>query len=690
MTEYKTKNEFGRNLMKDTSCQRQILWSQYLIFINMKKSVVFFFALAISSLALAQNLVKRLIKPEDIYRMKALSNPKLSPDGNWIMYQVSKADSAKDKYESKLYMISTSGNDTVQLTDEKSAGAPAWSPDNKYISFLSKGKVENEGSQIFLMNRKGGEPMQLTSLKGEISSYKWFNDGSKILMEIRDPNTADTAKTKIRKPFEINRFHFKDDSDGYLDNRQTHLYVLDVKTKKVDTLTKGNKSQTNSAVSYDGKMVAYVSNTSEDPDRNDNSDIFLMDLATKQTLQVTTFKGPNSGPKFSPDGKQLLYNQSTGEGNFSMYETAQLFLYDIAAKKSTNLSAAIDRSIASPAWSHDGKFIYALVEDDRKQNIVEFDVAGKTHRNLTTESGSYSSIEINSKGQMVALYSDNNTPNEIYIRNNNGFTRVTRISDEFLAPLKPIFVKGFEGMASDKSRVSGILYLPDSTAKKLPLVLFIHGGPVAQDEYAFDMSRQVLAGAGFAVAAVNYRGSSGRGSEYTKAIYADWGNKEVKDIIGLADQLIKMGVADSTKLGIGGWSYGGILTNYTIATDTRFKAAVSGAGSSLQLSMYGSDQYITQYEEELGAPWKNPKKWMDLSYPFYKVEQIKTPTLFMASQDDFNVPVIGAEQMYQAFKSTGIPTELVIYPNQHHGVRVPSYIVHRYKKHIGWYNKYLK
>jgi dipeptidyl aminopeptidase/acylaminoacyl peptidase len=245
-------------------------------------------------------------------------------------------------------------------------------------------------------------------------------------------------------------------------------------------------------------------------------------------------------------------------------------------------------------------------------------------------------------------------------------------------------------MSSDKKQVNGILYLPDSTAKNLPLILFIHGGPVAQDEYAFDMSRQILAGAGFAVAAVNYRGSSGRGIAYTKAIYADWGNKEVKDIIGVADHLIKTGIADPSKLGIGGWSYGGILTNYTIATDARFKAAVSGAGSSLQTSMYGSDQYITQYEEELGKPWKNPQKWMDLSYPFYKVDKIKTPTVFMASEDDFNVPVIGAEQMYQAFKSEGIPTELVIYPGQHHGVRVPSYIIHRYKKHIDWYNKYLK
>ncbi|HEX5667499.1 MAG TPA: S9 family peptidase [Chitinophagaceae bacterium] len=656
----------------------------------MRKSIVFLSFLFLISDAIGQNVAKRLIRPEDIYRMKSVGSPKISPDGNWILYSLSKIDSAKDRSESKLYMISTNGEETIQLTDERSAGSPAWSPDNKYISFTSKGKAENSPSQIFLMNRKGGEPMQLTEVKGEISRYKWFYDGSKILIEMRDPNTADTAKTKIRKPFEIDRYHFKDDIDGYLDNRKTHLYVFDIKTKKIDTLTRGNKNQTNASVSHDGKMIAYVSNITDDPDRNANTDVFLMDLASKQSQQITTFKGPNSSPDFSPDDQYISFNQSTGEGNFTMYELSQLHLYHIPTKKITNISAALDRSVQSPIWSNDSKFIYALVEDDRKQNITEFDVAKNAYRSLTNEVGSYASIDINSSGQMVALYGNKDTPNEIYTRKGSGFSRLTNISAEFLAPLKPVYVKGFEAMSSDKNQVNGILYLPDSTAKNLPLILFIHGGPVAQDEYAFDMSRQILAGAGFAVAAVNYRGSSGRGIAYTKAIYADWGNKEVKDIIGVADHLIKTGIADPSKLGIGGWSYGGILTNYTIATDTRFKAAVSGAGSSLQLALYGSDQYINQYEEELGKPWKNPKKWMDLSYPFYKVEQIKTPTVFMASEDDFNVPVIGAEQMYQAFKSTGIPTELVIYPGQHHGVRVPSYIIHRYKKHIDWYKKYLK
>jgi dipeptidyl aminopeptidase/acylaminoacyl peptidase len=654
----------------------------------MRNLITFAILLCLALQAIAQE--KRLIRPEDLFRMKSISSPKLSPDGQWIMYSLSKADSAKDRYESKLYMMSTDGKETIQLTDERSAGSPAWSPDNAYISFLSKSKVEAEPSQLFLMNRKGGEPMQLTHIKGEIFRYKWFEDGKRILLEIRDPNTADTAKTKIRKPYEIDRFHFKDDADGYLDNRKVHLYVFDLHTKKLDTLTRGEKNETNATITRDGQFIAYVSNVTLDPDRNANTDIFLMNVISRKTEQITHYPGSDNNPEFSPDGTHLSFNRSTGQGNFTMYELSELHLYSISSKSITNISSSLDRSIEETSWSPDSKFIYALIENDRKQNIISFDLQNNKTTWITDQTGVYASLEIGEKGEMLALYSDMHTPREIYFNKGNGFKRLTNISDEFRSPLKTIYVKGIEAISSDKNKVSGILYLPDSTARNLPLILFIHGGPVAQDDYSFDMSRQILAGAGFAVAAVNYRGSSGRGKEYTKSIYGDWGNKEVKDIIAIANQLIKDGVVDANKLGIGGWSYGGILTNYTIATDTRFKAAVSGAGSSFQLSLYGTDQYITQYEEELGKPWKNPKKWMDLSYPFFKVEQIKTPTLFMASEDDFNVPVVGAEQMYQAFKSTGIPTELIIYPNQHHGIRVPSYIIHRHYKHINWFNKYLK
>ena len=651
------------------------------------------FSTMLCFVARAQNTGLRNIGPNDIYRMSTISSPKISPEGNWVLYSVSTIDSAKDKFSSKLYMVSADGKETVALTEQtKGASNYNWSPDGKYISFLAAGKEEEEGSQLFLMDRRGGEPIQVTHIKGELEAYHWFKDGKHLIFTIKDFNYADTAKSKNRKPYEIDRYRFKADYEGYLDNRKTHLYSFELATKKLDTLTKGNYNESDISISSDGKMITYASNVSASPDQNDNASIFLLNLGASQTpIKLTTYKGSNHSPKFSPDNLSIAYLQASSEDAYDMYDLKQLAVIDIKTKTSKVITKNFDRSIDNIIWANDSKSVYALVEDDRAQNIMQINASSGEVKPFTSEMAVYNGLDINENGTMVALYSNTATPNEIYIASNNtSFQKITHLQDAFLAPLKKIVVKGISAIASDKNKVNGILYLPDSNAKKLPLILFIHGGPVAQDEYSFDMTRQIYAAAGYAVVAVNYRGSSGRGANYTKSIYADWGNKEVKDIIGIANELIKQGIADSSKLAIAGWSYGGILTNYTIATDTRFKAAVSGAGSSLMLSFYGTDQYVTQYEPELGKPWNNLKKWLDVSYPFFKVKEIKTPTLFMASQADFNVPVVGAEQMYQAFKSEGIPTQLIIYPNQNHGIRVPSYLVHRYNSHLNWFKTYLK
>jgi dipeptidyl aminopeptidase/acylaminoacyl peptidase len=164
----------------------------------------------------------------------------------------------------------------------------------------------------------------------------------------------------------------------------------------------------------------------------------------------------------------------------------------------------------------------------------------------------------------------------------------------------------------------------------------------------------------------------------------------VMDLVGAIDEAVRSGIADGDRLGIGGWSYGGILTDYTIATTPRFKAAVAGAGSALQLSMYGTDQYITQYNQEIGPPWKSQDLWIKISYPFFHADRIRTPTLFLGGDKDFNVPLVGGEQMYQALRSLGVETQLVVYPGQFHGITVPSYKVDRLQRYLDWYGKYLK
>ena len=648
------------------------------------------YLIAFLSICIANTIVAQV--PTDVYKMEAVSRPKISPEGSWILYSQSKIDAAKDRSVSKLYMMSSDGKETITLTEQTmGVGNYQWSPDGKYISYLTKGKDEDKGSQVFLMDRRGGEGVQLTNIKGEINDYVWFNSGKKMIVVVKDFNYADTAKSKIRTPYEMTRYKFKQDNEGYLDNRKTHIYLFDLTTKKLDTLTSGNYNESSVAISADDAMIVYTSNVSENPDKNSNTDLFLLKPTKGATpLQLTTYKGANTNPVFSPDNSKIAFLQSSSERNFDMYDITQLGIYDLKSKTISIVSKNYDRAFSSIAWSIDGQSILSLIEDDRKQNLVQFNIQTQQPTLLTNEMGVYSSMDMNDKGDMVLLFANLETPNEIYSYQNKTTKRLTHLQDAFVASLKKGYHKGFQSTSSDGTIVSSILHLPDSGAKNLPLILFIHGGPVAQDDYAFDMTSRIYAAAGYAVATVNYRGSSGRGVAFTSAIYADWGNKEVKDIIGAADYLIKEGIADPNRLGIAGWSYGGILTNYTIATDKRFKAGVSGAGSSLMMSVYGSDQYISQYEDELGKPWENPKKYEALSYPFYKVKEIKAPVLFMASQADFNVPVIGAEQMYQAFKSEGIPTELIIYPNQNHGIRVPSYIVHRHNAHINWFNKYLK
>jgi dipeptidyl aminopeptidase/acylaminoacyl peptidase len=193
------------------------------------------------------------------------------------------------------------------------------------------------------------------------------------------------------------------------------------------------------------------------------------------------------------------------------------------------------------------------------------------------------------------------------------------------------------------------------------------------------------------VVVVNYRGSSGRGEKYQTVIAADWGNKEVIDLQAAMDHVVAVRVADPDRLGVGGWSYGGILTDAIIAKDHRFKAATSGAGTAFPIALYGVDQYILQYNEEIGPPWKvGLEPWAKISYPFLHADQITTPTLFLGGEKDFNVPLVGGEQMYQALASLGVPTELVVYPGQFHGLTRPSYQKDRIERYVAWYAKYVK
>jgi len=635
---------------------------------------------------------KRYLRPGDIYRLQSTGDAQISPDGKWMVYTLSTTDSAIDKRNTDIWMMSWDGTESVQLTNSPDGeNNPKWSPDGKYISFTT---ARNSGSnQVYLLNRLGGEAIKLTDVKGDLGDYAWSPDGKKLLLTIKD--YEDTAGKKINKPYVIDRYHFKQDISGYqYDKRKIHFYLFDVATKKTDTLTQGNYNEGGAQWSPDGTAIAFVSNRTEDPDKNENTDIFIIDAKPGAlTKQFTTWNGSDASPQWSPDGKSIAYLRSTSNANYIMYDDPILCVAPVNGGEPTLLSKMLDRPVSSPRWNKDGTNLAVLVTDDCERYIAAYEVSSGKMNKIISGNRSFNSLERHPNGSWITSMSSPQLPSEFYALENSSLRRLTRVQDDFIANLSLASVEKFTSKSKDGVIVSNLLYLPANANKeKLPVIFFIHGGPVGQDDYGFDLSRQMLAASGYAVVAVNYRGSNGRGLDYCKSIYADWGNKEVLDIQGAADQLISKGIVDGSLMGIGGWSYGGILTDYTIAKDSRFKAAVSGAGSALQLSLYGVDQYILQFDNEIGQPWKdkNYEKYLKLSYPFLNADKIKTPTLFMTGEKDFNVPAIGSEQMYQALRSIGTPTELIIYPGQFHGITVPAFQKDRFERYVQWFDKFLK
>lgn len=641
-------------------------------------------------------IAKRLLNVADLYRLRSVRDAHVSPDGQWVAYVVSQMDSVRDKSNSDIYMTSWDGTRTVQLTHTPDGeGAPRWSPDGKYLSFIASRGDSRASGQVWLLDRQGGEAFKLTEHKGGVGSYEWSPDGTRLAFVSQDPEPdapKDSAASKTAKPIVIDRYAFKRDVEGFLNDRRDHVWVFDLNTKKEEQVTTGPYDDRGPVWTPDGTSLVFTSERTGDSDRNNNSDVYIVEARAGATPRVlTTWPGPDGNATVSPDGKWVAYLQGS-EPQLYAYSLNKLAVVAVAGGSARVLTASLDRAVSDLAWSPDSRAIYALVEDDRAQYLARVDVETGTVTRLVDGRRVVSELSVARDGHIAVVAGTATRPNEVGAVNGGNIRALTHQNDDWIAQVELVDAEDFSATGKDGTIVNGLLVKPAGyrPGSKVPTLLRIHGGPNGQDGHSFSFERELFAANGYAVIAANYRGSAGRGQDYQKAIYADWGNKEVQDLLAAVDQVVASGVADPDRLGIGGWSYGGILTNYTIATTTRFKAATSGAGSSLQTTMYGTDQYIYQYETELGPPWKNPKLWEKLSYPFWHADRIKTPTLFLGGEKDFNVPVIGGEQMYQALRSLGIDTEMIVYPGQFHGITTPSYQKDRLMRYLAWYDKYLK
>lgn len=660
--------------------------------------------LALSVSALAQTAPHNL-KLDDIFRFRDVRDPQVSPDGQWIAYVVSATDTKEDKSNTHIWMVSYDGKIDRQVTfSQDSESSPRWSPDGKYLAFTSSRPGKTKGNQVWLMDRGGGEAMQLTEFKGRLQSYEWSPDSKRFAVVIGDPDpeaeaTASPAPgpPKPPKPIVIDRYRYKQDGAGYLlSGRHSYIYLYDIASKKLDRLTTGKWDESSPSWSPDGMRVAFMSNHLDDPDRDPSAQLFVADAkagATEKALVPATTRAGRSRPEWSADGQWLVFLEGD-EKKYGAYSMDHLMFVPADGTGSASRVQAVedlDRSVSGMRFSADGKSLNILITDDRY--VYPASVTRNSFKKLMSTPVVISTFA-SGGGKTVVLSSTDAKPTEVYAMEGGNLRQLSHQNDALLAELKIAGTEDVSFKSKDGTEIHGLLTKPVgyATGTKVPLLLRIHGGPNGQDQHSFSVERQWFAANGYAVLVVNYRGSAGRGQKFSRAIFADWGHFEVEDLLAGVDHVIQMGIADPDRLGVGGWSYGGILTDYLIASDTRFKAATSGAGTAFTVAFYGTDQYIIQYDYEIGPPW-NPKSWetyVKLSYPFLNADRIKTPTLFLGGERDFNVPVQGSQQMYQALRSLGVDTQLIIYPNENHGIQRPSYVRDRYERYLAWYDKYVR
>jgi dipeptidyl aminopeptidase/acylaminoacyl peptidase len=655
---------------------------------------------AVCAVLIAPAAAARPLALDDLYRLRDVEDVQMAPAGDWAAYTVSSVDADADKNVTHIWMSRYDGSQSLQLTngDGESEDHPRFSPDGRYLAFLSSRTDKSDNDQLWLLDREGGEARKITDVKGGVTDFAWSPDGKRIALIVKDTDAAD-AKAKTARPIVIDRYFYMTDITGYLTHRRDHLYLLDVANGKTDQLTYGDFDDTLPAWSPDGRIIAFVSKRGPDADRTKNWDIYLIAAETgAKERQLTHYpdqdnapgdQDTGSYPAWSPDGKSIAYLRS-GDPKLLEYAANRLAVIPAAGGEPTILTDALDRNVTNPVWSDDGKSLSFMVEDDGTVYLARMPArGGKVERIAGAESTIYSFS--GAHGHYAVAMTEPTKPNEIYAVDGGAAPRQISRQNAWLKDVTLAPVERFSTRSKDGTEVHGFLVKPPGvTHGNLPAILRLHGGPYLQYQMEFDFTWQILAAHGYAVVASNPRGSVGRGTAYSAALFADWGGPAVPDVLAAADYAVAKGVADPNRMCVGGWSYGGMLTNYVIASTTRFKCATSGASISNITAGFGTDEYALDYEKELGTPWGNTATWMKNSYPFFHADRIKTPTLFLGGTADMNVPLHNGEQMYEALKSLGIETKLVIYPGQFHELDVPSYEKDSYQRYLDWYDAHLR
>jgi dipeptidyl aminopeptidase/acylaminoacyl peptidase len=675
---------------------------------------------------------RRPIQLDDWYGLKQVDGLAVSPDGRAAVFTVSEIDRVKDRRTSSLWRVAVAGGQPERLTQTGSVSSPRFSPDGRFLAFVSDRYIAGgpvlekaaEKGQVFLLPLTGGEAYPVTALPEGVDTLRWAPDSKRLVVVSRDaregPEEAarpEGERDTAAPPIVLTRLQHKRDGSGWLDLRRRHLYVIELDNALeapgravavTKTLTAGPYDDGDPAWAPEGGSIAFSSNRSKDPDENDNTDIWIVDAQGGEPRRLTTDPGSDDNPVFSPDGQRIAYVHMPEDP--PIYATPRVQVVPVSSSapggSPRDVTGKLDRHVSgTPRWAGDGKSIYTALVDSGRTPLVQVTLDGAR---TTVYDGDISDFEI-AGDHAVVTASTPTRPSEILAvplaGGSQAVRALTRVNEDLLSKLDFEPAEEVHFKSADGTPIEGWVIKPPGfedgsttpkgrtttqgrTTKLYPLILRIHGGPVGQYTDSFYFEHQYLASVGYVVLITNPRGSNGYGEAFCRAIFADWGNKDYQDVMAGVDHMLTTGYIDAKKLGVGGWSYGGIMTNYTITKTTRFAAATSGAGAVDMFSNFGTDDLRLWWIRELGLPWRNLDLYRKLS-PLMSIEKVTTPTLIMVGDRDYRVPLPQSEQLYVALRSLGKPAALVVYPGQSHGISRPSYQIDRLRRYGLWYDKYI-
>ena len=657
---------------------------------------------------------KHPISFDDMIRMHRLADPKISPDGKWVAYVLATPDMNANRNASNLWLVAISGGEPIQLTQSGHDSSPAWSTDGKTLAFLS----DRDGtSQVYLLPMNGGEAHAITRLSTGADTVKWSPDGKSIVFtssvypdckndacnKARDEEKEKT-KVKAHVAEQLLYRHWNHWSEG----KRSHVFVMaaDGSGEARDLNASANydvpPDQRGGAedinFSPDSKEICFTAVTDKMEATSTNGDLFLVPVTGGEAKRITNNPGFDGNPVYSPDGRYIAYHAQLTPG----YEADRwrVMLYDRQSGKTENLSEGFDRSANELAWSADSKTIYFTAENETLRPVYAMAArAGAEPKKIIAE-GFNTALSISGDVKTIVFERSSLAyPAELFTASSDGTgtRQLTRHNDGILAKVEMNAPETFWFEGAESTRVQAMMIRPPrfDAGKKYPLLVLLHGGPQTMwsNAWGYRWNAQVFSAAGYVTLMINRRGSTGYGQKFTDEITNDWGGKPYVDVMkGIDFAIAKYKFIDGSRIAAAGGSYGGYMANW-IATHTgRFKAIISHAGIYDKASMYATEELWFEEHDMQGTPWSNPesyRKWAPMTYAS-ELGKFKTPTLVVCGERDYRVPYTQSLEFFSALQKQGVPSKLVVFPDEGHWVLMPQNSQFWYKTFLDWLAAYLK